>query len=494
MLDSFSSFSFVGGSSLGFSGFFLQYLFLSVTDHCHLTSVCVCSSPRFGKCSYLRKLASSFSWVGAFQDVHVMIFIGFGFLMTFLKRYGYTAVGVNMLISSFVIQWALIVRGLIHNKVREGEKFPINLDEMLAADFASATCLISFGAVLGKTSPLQLLIMALIEVALAQTNKYICEDLLEVADAGESMFIHAFGAYFGLAVATVMYRKDAKECEKNGPVYNSDLFSMIGTIFLWMYWPSFNSGPFKDDEQHRAIINTYLSLTACTVVTFAFSGLLKKGKFEMVHVQNATLAGGVAAGTSAHMVLQPWGALLLGLAAGMLSTLGFHFVQPFLLKYLRIHDTCGVNNLHGMPGILAGVAGSISAALASADVWGYSRFDVFREMVPPENTTEFLLLNTTFPNIYKPGLGRSAGEQGAYQIAALGVTLAMAIGSGIFTGLVLKIPILDEPKEHELFDDNHWWHVPAGIPGDEKETESDDMEMKRYKKSEEPNGTVNVRL
>ena len=24
-----------------------------------------------------------------FQDIHVMIFIGFGFLMTFLKRYGY---------------------------------------------------------------------------------------------------------------------------------------------------------------------------------------------------------------------------------------------------------------------------------------------------------------------------------------------------------------------------------------------------------------------
>lgn len=28
-----------------------------------------------------------------FQDIHVMIFIGFGFLMTFLKRYGYSAVG-----------------------------------------------------------------------------------------------------------------------------------------------------------------------------------------------------------------------------------------------------------------------------------------------------------------------------------------------------------------------------------------------------------------
>ena len=37
---------------------------LSVTDHCHLTSVCVGSSLVFGECRYVRKLASSFSWVG----------------------------------------------------------------------------------------------------------------------------------------------------------------------------------------------------------------------------------------------------------------------------------------------------------------------------------------------------------------------------------------------------------------------------------------------
>lgn len=39
---------------------------------------------------------------------------------------------------------------------------------MLTADFAAATILISFGAVLGKTGPLQLLIMACIEIVLAQ--------------------------------------------------------------------------------------------------------------------------------------------------------------------------------------------------------------------------------------------------------------------------------------------------------------------------------------
>ena len=49
-----------------------------------------------------------------FQDVHVMIFIGFGFLMTFLRRYGYSAVSVNMLIAAFVIQWSMLIGGFIH--------------------------------------------------------------------------------------------------------------------------------------------------------------------------------------------------------------------------------------------------------------------------------------------------------------------------------------------------------------------------------------------
>ena len=43
-----------------------------------------------------------------------MIFIGFGFLMTFLKRYGLSAISLNMLISAFAIQWTILVSGFFH--------------------------------------------------------------------------------------------------------------------------------------------------------------------------------------------------------------------------------------------------------------------------------------------------------------------------------------------------------------------------------------------
>ena len=44
---------------------------------------------------------------------------------------------------------------------------------LLTADFASAAVLISFGVVLGKASPFQLIIMALIEIVLFVANEVL---------------------------------------------------------------------------------------------------------------------------------------------------------------------------------------------------------------------------------------------------------------------------------------------------------------------------------
>ena len=62
----------------------------------------------------------------------------------------------------------------------------------------------------------------------------------QVVDAGESMFVHTFGAYFGLAVSRVLFRHDVhdeKASKKEGSVYHSDIFAMIGTICSKTYSP-----------------------------------------------------------------------------------------------------------------------------------------------------------------------------------------------------------------------------------------------------------------
>ena len=167
------------------------------------------------------------------------------------------------------------------------------------ADFCAAAVLISFGAVLGKTSPTQLLIMATIEVVVQSVNEYIGLTYLKVYskrlqnimvnaflflkayDVGESMYVHVFGAYFGLTVAKVLHHEEV-ESHKEGAVYHSDLFAMIGTLFLWLFWPSFNSAVAVDEGQTRAIVNTLLSICSSCIATFVMSSFVGKGRLNMV--------------------------------------------------------------------------------------------------------------------------------------------------------------------------------------------------------------------
>lgn len=55
----------------------------------------------------------------------------------------------------------------------------------------------------------------------------------QAVDAGDSMYVHAFGAYFGLAVSFVFGVKDKpKQHHLEGSTYQSDIFAMIGKRFL----------------------------------------------------------------------------------------------------------------------------------------------------------------------------------------------------------------------------------------------------------------------
>jgi ammonium transporter Rh len=46
-----------------------------------------------------------------FQDVHLTVVIGFGFLATFLKRYGNSSVVSTLLVVAITLQWATLCQG-----------------------------------------------------------------------------------------------------------------------------------------------------------------------------------------------------------------------------------------------------------------------------------------------------------------------------------------------------------------------------------------------
>lgn len=112
----------------------------------------------------------------------------------------------------------------------------------------------------------------------------------------------------------------------------SDLFCLIGTVFLWLYWPSFVAGTIEPgtDKAEIALVNTVLALIGSTVAVFIVSPLLTDNMIRAVDVQNATLAGGVTIGATAALAMHPCLAVLIGFGAGVLSTVGFCRIQEWL--------------------------------------------------------------------------------------------------------------------------------------------------------------------
>ena len=88
-----------------------------------------------------------------FQDSHVIVIAGIGFLMTFLKRYSWSSIGFNFVFAVFAIQYSILVQGFLFQKEDEifdtiqstkANKFQsewtfirINLFSLMDAEFSS---------------------------------------------------------------------------------------------------------------------------------------------------------------------------------------------------------------------------------------------------------------------------------------------------------------------------------------------------------------------
>jgi ammonium transporter Rh len=399
------------------------------------------------------KLASSglatdvSTYYGFYGHVAFMIFIGFGFLMSFLRRYAFSAIGFNMLISAFVFEWGMLVMMFFHNlHAKHWGIVTVNITWLIEGMFAAGAVMITFGAVLGKASPFQLLIISIFEVVIYGLNFYIGAMELGAIDVGGSIFVHSFGAYFGVGLALVLTPPNAAGENAMDHPYNasrttSDLTAMFGALVLWLLWPSFNGALAPAGSQFRVVVNTVLALNGSCICAFLFSRILShEKKFDMVHIQNATLAGGVAVGSSADLVIGPGAAILVGSVAGFLSVVGYVYVGPYLRKNWGLDDTCGVHNLHGMPGILGGLGGTISCATANTSVYGQDYGALFN--------------------------GRTPSAQAGYQISALAICLGLSIVGGILTGKIVKMITNLNPKvlghgnyPGPNFKDDRYWEV-----------------------------------
>ena len=112
-------------------------------------------------------------------------------------------------------------------------------------------------------------------------------------------------------------------------------------------------------------MNTVLSISASCITACAYSRYMISS-LDIEVVLNATLAGGVAIGTSCDLLASPAGAIIIGSLAGVVSAYGFMKLNPYLQEKIGLHDTCGVHNLHGIPGIMGGLIGSIAVGISES--------------------------------------------------------------------------------------------------------------------------------
>lgn len=403
-----------------------------------------------------------------FADVQVMIFVGFGCLLAFFRFYGFSGMVFNFLTATFAIQWAILMQGFF--QFYYNGKIHLGVINLLNAEFACAVVLISFGAVLGKTGPVQLLVMALLEVPIFAVTEWAVLKYIRINDAGGSILIHLFAAYFGLGATFVLYRPSLnKGHAKEITSYHSDILSVMGTLFLWVFWPSFNSAlTLKGDDQHRAILHTFIGLSSSTITAFALSAIFnKRGKLTMADIQNVTLAGGVTVGASVDMMISPVGAYVLGIMGCTACFFGYRYLTPFMAQRLRIQDQCGIHNLHGLTGLISSTAGICAILLATEETYGPSMYQIFSHRAPPEGDPKLLELQQLIPGL-KPGLGRTAKEQALYQVAAIFATIAVSAVGGLLTGFVMNLSFMESPSDEGCFDDEVFFDMPSDFDSAEK--------------------------
>jgi len=124
-----------------------------------------------------------------------------------------------------------------------------------------------------------------------------------------------------------------------------------------------------------------------------------------------------------------FGALIIGTSAGLLSTWGFKYASPWIEKKLKIHDTCGVHNLHGMPGVLGAALSCVMAVVATKQNYGDGLYTVYPALNPHKMVNGTLVENEE---------AITAQQQAMNQLAASITTLAVAIVGGVITGYILK--------------------------------------------------------
>ena len=150
---------------------------------------------------------------------------------------------------------------------------------------------------------------------------------------------------------------------------NSLLMTLAGAGILWLGWNGFNGGDpyFANANAGAAVINT--NIASCVgVIVWTVMDSIRYGKASVLGAVNGMIAGLVAI-TPAAGYVDGWGALIIGVCAGIIPWASMNILQKtsFMMK---VDDTLSVFSTHGVAGLMGGLLTGVLANPAMIEYIG----------------------------------------------------------------------------------------------------------------------------
>jgi len=187
-----------------------------------------------------------------------------------------------------------------------------------------------------------------------------------VLDFAGGTVVHINAGIAGLVAALVLGKRKGWPTTAMPP--HSLVLTVIGASMLWVGWFGFNAGSAvaANGTAGMAMAVTQIA-TAAAALAWMFSEWLSHGKPSVLGIASGAVAGLVAI-TPASGFVGPVGALIIGLAAGVLCFLASTKLKR-ALKYDDSLDVFGVHAIGGIVGaILTGVFAAASLGGSKADL------------------------------------------------------------------------------------------------------------------------------
>jgi Amt family ammonium transporter len=176
---------------------------------------------------------------------------------------------------------------------------------------------------------------------------------LGVLDFAGGTVVHINAGVAGLVCALVLGKRVGLGSENMAP--HNLVLSVIGASLLWVGWFGFNAGSevAADGRAGMAMAVTQIA-TAAAALAWMFAEWIARGKPSVLGIISGAVAGLVAI-TPASGWVDPTGALVIGIAAGIICAWAAMWLKP-MLGYDDSLDAFGVHGIGGFVGaILTGV-------------------------------------------------------------------------------------------------------------------------------------------